>query len=761
MIYIITPCTRIYNLDKMAATIPKECTWVICFDNKVVEPPSRSDAICINSPYTGNYGNPNRNHAIEQLKEKLADDDWLYILDDDNVIHPDWYGGIKDNLADQSMIHWGQCFANGTHRVNAPDKPVSGKVDTAQYMVRWGAVKDIRYRDAYEADGFYAEDSFNAAGGSLKLERDLCYFNYLRSNKYKVHDTTRVRICMITMFKNEAPNIRRMLDSCTPYIDYWVIQDNGSTDGTPDIVKQWAEETGIPGRLYQVEEGWVNFGWNRDHLLQTTLKEPHGCDWIMKMDCDETLEVDDGFDWSIFWTPHQSFHVTAVAPGIIYYRAWIWNAHLPWRFNHDPAHETISLEDGVHGENFHRENLPKGFRMRAGGGYHGESYSVPTKYVTDALKLEEKLIREGTMLTDLYHFWYIGKSYEDCYRGNFFPLGEIHQEEYAKRCIFYFKNVVDYTHQYNVTGRARNIDEMAYYAMCGIGNAYRFLKEYNKAVEYYVRAAEFCPRRNDHILFLAEINWELRDFKKMLECTSFMMQPERTCPFPEYFFLINTNMYHDGGNYVEHLHNIALENISKAPMEELILTPAPLSTQKKRLFVVDNFYNDPDLVRSFALQQEYEPSSDWYKGSRTYKQFLMPRVKKAFEEIMGIKIREWESHGMNGKFQYCVPENPLVYHYDGQTWAAMVYLTPDAPFSTGTSFYAHKQTKIRHIDEHPNADDCFKGGFYDSTKFELVDTVGNVYNRLVIFDARCFHAAAGYFGKDITDSRLFQIFFFD
>lgn len=182
---------------------------------------------------------------------------------------------------------------------------------------------------------------------------------------------------------------------------------------------------------------------------------------------------------------------------------------------------------------------------------------------------------------------------------------------------------------------------------------------------------------------------------------------------------------------------------------------------KKRLFVVDNFYKNPDEVRKYALSQQYEEGSDWYKGRRTFSNYRPPEVKEAFEDIMGIQIREWESHGMNGKFQFCTPRDSLVYHYDSQTWAALIFLTPDAPFETGTSLYAHKATKIRHIDEHPQADTCFNGGFYDKSKFELVDTVGNVYNRLVIFDARCFHAATEYFGQTIEDSRLFQIFFFD
>lgn len=565
------------------------------------------------------------------------------------------------------------------------------------------------------------------------------------------------KLCMISMFKNESENIRKMLDSVAPYISYWVLQNNGSTDGTPEIVKQWAEETGIPGFLYEVEEGWVNFGWNRDHLLQTALKSDHKCDWIMKMDCDETLEVDDDFDWHVFSNKdYHSFHVPSVAPGLIYFRAWIWNAKFPWKFNHDPAHETISLEmDGI-GENFQRVNLPKSLRM-IGGVSRGESYTVPTKYVTDALKLEEKLIREGTMLKDLYHFWYIGKSYEDCYRGNFFPLKEVHQTEYAKRCIFYFTEVINHTHNFKQTQKADRIDEMAYYAVCGIGNAYRYLKEYEKAIWHYEKAEAFCPVRNDHLVYLAEIYWELRDYKSMLYYTSVMMQPDRKIPFPDYHFLINVNMYNDTGKYPQHLHNIALEN---ANTKETRYIFGVNHKPKKRLFVVDNFYKNPDVVREFALNCQYSADNDWYKGKRSVERYLTPDIKKSFEDIMGIKIKEWESHGMNGRLQYCTPEDLLVYHYDSQTWAGMVYLTPDAPFECGTSFYAHKKTKIRHVEEK-GSDQCFVGGFYDSTNFELVDTVGNVFNRLMLFDARCFHAANRYFGTELSNARLFHLFFFD
>ena len=231
-----------------------------------------------------------------------------------------------------------------------------------------------------------------------------------------------VKIAMITMFKNEASVMERMLESCYKYIDYYVMQDNGSTDGTADIVREFFKDKDIPGFIYEVEEGWVSFGWNRDHLLQKCLSTEHGCDWVLKMDCDEYLEVDDDFDWTpINDTSHQSFHITAVNPGCIYYRAWMWNANLPWHFKHDLAHECIVCDLPGVGEAFERYDLPNGIRHV--GTNDGETYSVTTKYLSDALKLEEKHIREGDLLTDTYHFFYVAKSYQDAINEEIYPLG--------------------------------------------------------------------------------------------------------------------------------------------------------------------------------------------------------------------------------------------------------------------------------------------------------------------------------------------------
>ena len=370
----------------------------------------------------------------------------------------------------------------------------------------------------------------------------------------------KTKIVMITMFKNESKVIRRMLESCYEYIDYWVVQDNGSTDGTDQIVKDFFEEKGIPGHYYQCEEGWVGFGWNRDHLLQTCLNHDNGCDWILKMDCDEYLEVDDDFDWSLNDdTNIQSFHITAENPGCTYYRAWMWNARLPWHFKHDVAHECIVCDiEGV-GEDFQRVNLPRGLRQM--GTWDGESYTIPTKYISDSLKLEEQHIREGTLLTDSYHFWYVAKSYLDASYSPIFPLGYEQQKEYARRSIFYFKSWMNHTIDYDTKGYTGGVNEMAYYTLYCIGEMYKLMGEYEKSLESYMLAEPFCDFRNEHIVGLAECYRDIGDFESMRYQTERLIDPERKLPFPQCYFLVNNNFYIDSGNYGKELHQVACQEL--------------------------------------------------------------------------------------------------------------------------------------------------------------------------------------------------------
>lgn len=192
---------------------------------------------------------------------------------------------------------------------------------------------------------------------------------------------------------------------------------------------------------------------------------------------------------------------------------------------------------------------------------------------------------------------------------------------------------------------------------------------------------------------------------------------------------------------------------------------------KPELIVVDNFYKDPDIVREYALEQEFKANEAYHKGSRTQKSYIPSWAKAEFSRLLNKEVKEFV--GATGVFQYCIAKDNVVYHYDTQEYAAMVYLTPNAPLQTGTQTYRSKRTGLFAAATDADAARLnmpkeqidfisFNGNnFYDRHNMELVDSVANVYNRLVIFNARALHAATSYFGDTKENARLFHLYFFN
>ena len=201
-------------------------------------------------------------------------------------------------------------------------------------------------------------------------------------------------------------------------------------------------------------------------------------------------------------------------------------------------------------------------------------------------------------------------------------------------------------------------------------------------------------------------------------------------------------------------------------MEERVKVVKPTEGFTPSIIVVDNFYNNPEAVRDYAMSREYvERGYHGAVGHRTLAPKHFNGVKEKFESILGKKMAKgnelggWD-YSTNGVFQHCMAEDPFVIHADDQKWAAMVYLSPDAPVECGTTLYRHKETGQDRV-ENPIDWEILKGNFYDPTPFEVVDVVGNKYNRMVLFDAKHIHAASQYFGDSIENDRLFQLFFFN
>lgn len=97
-------------------------------------------------------------------------------------------------------------------------------------------------------------------------------------------------------------------------------------------------------------------------------------------------------------------------------------------------------------------------------------------------------------------------------------------------------------------------------------------------------------------------------------------------------------------------------------------------------------------------------------------------------------------------------------------YAAVIYLNPDPPPGSGTSFcrlrYPNGAIGGNHVAApHANLVDALKvrglpmEAWYEDLRVE------NVFNRLILYKANFVHSATGYFGEAMPDRRLTLVFF--
>lgn len=175
------------------------------------------------------------------------------------------------------------------------------------------------------------------------------------------------KICLAMIVRDEAAIIERLLTTVKPLISSWRIIDTGSSDGTPDIIER--QLAGIPGELRHSE--WTDFGTNRTELVEWA----SGTDeWLLLLDADMTVEVDDDFAATLSGFESDAALVT-VDGGVRYRVPYLVRSGLPWRYL-GRTHEHLSCAgphssawfDGLriehHGDgSSHAEKLERDIRL--------------------------------------------------------------------------------------------------------------------------------------------------------------------------------------------------------------------------------------------------------------------------------------------------------------------------------------------------------------------------------------------------------------
>ncbi|MBZ9991670.1 glycosyltransferase [Mesorhizobium sp. BH1-1-5] len=212
-----------------------------------------------------------------------------------------------------------------------------------------------------------------------------------------------IGLCMIV--KNEAKVILRCLASVLSLIDYVLVVDTGSDDGTQELIRGYLADHNLKGTV--IDEPWRNFAYNRTFALER-LRELEPVDYAMMIDADDVLIPDRNFDAAAFKAQMDQdlFDVELAQGGISYYRPQICRNQLPFRFK-GVLHEYLEFPPGPI-----TRQTAQGFRVVSGR--EGARSQNPRKYQDDAAVLENALVTETDPFLISRYTFYLAQSYKDC-----------------------------------------------------------------------------------------------------------------------------------------------------------------------------------------------------------------------------------------------------------------------------------------------------------------------------------------------------------
>lgn len=206
--------------------------------------------------------------------------------------------------------------------------------------------------------------------------------------------------------KNETPVLDRLIKSVKDVIDYYVIVDTGSTDGTPEFIKNRMNRYGIDGEV--IVEPWVNFAVNRNQALQ------HACTrrnsgWLLFIDADEELQhtapafyrrLQPGVTYCL----HKRIQDICYAlPNLIDIseNRWQWQG---------AVHEYL---EHVEGTGIREVIEDTWIQVYQGEGTRSRGYTEEQKFLRDAALLEEEVQKNPA---DARSRFYLAQSYRDAGR---------------------------------------------------------------------------------------------------------------------------------------------------------------------------------------------------------------------------------------------------------------------------------------------------------------------------------------------------------
>jgi hypothetical protein len=115
-----------------------------------------SNTTYIHFPYKPNWKNM-CNYYLDMIPDEGQ---WVYILDDDNKMHPN-FGRINKKLEDDTKLFIvSQRFSKDDTRIASEENIMVSKIDMAQFCIKREIIGDLRFWEIYRGDGYFIMEQF-------------------------------------------------------------------------------------------------------------------------------------------------------------------------------------------------------------------------------------------------------------------------------------------------------------------------------------------------------------------------------------------------------------------------------------------------------------------------------------------------------------------------------------------------------------------------------------------------------------------------
>jgi len=319
--------------------------------------------------------------------------------------------------------------------------------------------------------------------------------------------------------KNEAHVITRMLDSIKGVVDYLTFVDTGSTDGTQDVIKKWAEENDIPCDIYERE--FDNFENCRNYAMEMSKGKTDYCFWL---DADETIVFDEEFDKNSLNKDLYMFntHIGSMK----YTRNELWNNKKDFKW-YGPVHEFIVPKD-------RSKKLTSGICpgvnviVKMDGGSWKEDTSK--KYRKHAEMLEDYIDNKDR---DPRWIFYTAQSYHDsaCIKNN-----EPENMERLRRAVKYYQERVDISGGYY---------EERFYAQYRIGTIFmRLNRPWSETFEQLMKSYRMDSLRGEPFRVIIEYYQRESDWNMAYLYAKFAYETfHQNNPYPQRVLFLDNTLY--------------------------------------------------------------------------------------------------------------------------------------------------------------------------------------------------------------------------